>query len=106
MNARHDAMLLVRADLCERLEAVRALGGRRPTGMEAQLRGIRDLAAAYGLVPVVRIAEAWSRADHCAPQGAAATLYLERLEDAIGCARVDDATAETLLASVSVRLSA
>ncbi len=106
MRSDQDAMLLVRADLCERLEAIRSLGADRAGNVAMELTRIRTLAAAYGLEPVVRLADAWRHAADCAPGGAAAALYLDRLRDAIGCARLDDDASEALLASVSVRLSA
>lgn len=97
---RDDAMMLVRADLCERLDALRRLcarGNRR--GCANEVDGIRRLAAAYGLAPVVRIADAM------APGEWPHSLYLDRLEDAIGCVRLDDAAGEAMIASVSVRFS-
>ena len=63
------------------------------------------LAAAYGLIPVVRLAEALERAvfesmgAHC-PRA----LYLGRLRDAIGCERLDEQASQAMLASISVRL--
>ena len=103
----HDGLVTVRAELCERLAALRAIPARAGSGdLLSAVTAIRRTAAAYGLTPVVRIAEALERA----PMGAAgrrtADLYLDRLNDAIGCQRVDDAASEAMLASVSVRLGA
>jgi hypothetical protein len=105
MKPNHDAMMLVRADLCERLTSLQALAKRLPPReFSENLAGMKRLAAIYGLTPVVRLAEALERAvaedgARC-PQG----LYLARLQDAIGCERLDEAASEALLASVSVRL--
>jgi hypothetical protein len=104
MRAEHDGMMLVRADLCERLETLRRLSGRASARSFAEnVRSLRRLAAAYGLTPVERLAEAL---EHAAAGGAACptSLYLSRLQDAIGCDRLDEAASEALLASVSVRL--
>lgn len=99
-----DAMMVVRADLCERLEALRALA-TRSSGREftESVQSLRRLAAAYGLTPVVRLAEAM---EHAAADSSAcpASLYLSRLQDAIGCERLDEQASEAMLASVSVRL--
>ena len=104
MQADHDAIMLVRADLCERLAAIQAQSKRLSARNFAEnVGGLRRLAAAYGLIPVVRLAEALERA---AADGDACptALYLSRLQDAIGCERLDEEASQALLASVSVRL--
>ena len=101
MSDNRDAMMVVRAELCDRLERLRALAGRASANeFEVRIEGIRSLAGAYGLNPVARLAEALQRG------GAPRALYYERMRDAIGCERDDDAAAEAMLASVSVRLGA
>ena len=104
MRADQDAIMVVRADLCERLAVIQSLSKRLSARDFADnVGGLRRLAAAYGLVPVVRLAEALERA---AADGDACptALYLARLHDAIGCDRLDEEASQTLLASVSVRL--
>jgi hypothetical protein len=104
MRADHDAIMLVRADLCERLAVIQALSKRLSARDFAEnVGGLRRLAAAYGLVPVVRLAEALERAA-AAGESCPTDLYLSRLQDAIGCERLDEEASEALLASVSVRL--
>jgi hypothetical protein len=108
MHHGNDAMMLVRSELCERLEGLER-GAARLTARAfvVQVQGMRALAASYGLIPVVRVAQALERAvgeggrnlRRC-PTG----LYLARLKDAIGCERIDEDASEALLASVSVRL--
>jgi hypothetical protein len=108
MRAETEAMMLVRGQLCERLEMLRTLSGRR-TGRDfaVAVAGVRQLAAAYGLNPVVQLAEALERAGrHDVHAGGHRALYLDRLEDAIGCTRVDPAAGEAMIASVSIRLGA
>jgi hypothetical protein len=111
MRPESDAMMLVRAELCERLEALQALSRRLSTrDFTASVEGIRLLAAAYGLVPVVRLAEALERAvgesDRHDPKGCPMALYLSRLQDAIGCERLDEQASEAMLASINVRFCA
>ena len=104
MRADHDAIMLVRADLCERLAVIQSMSKRLSARDFADnVGGLRRLAAAYGLVPVARLAEALERA---AAEGDACPtdLYLSRLHDAIGCERLDEEASQTLLASVCVRL--
>ena len=67
---------------------------------------MKRLAAAYGLTPVVRVADALERAVAEDRALALAALYLGRLQDAIGCERMEESAAEAMLASVSVRLCA
>ncbi len=104
MRADHDAMMLVRADLCERLATLQTLSRRvSARDFAANVHALRSLAAAYGLTPVVRLAEAL---EHAAADGAACptALYLSRLQDAIGCERLDEEASQAMLASVTVRL--
>jgi hypothetical protein len=111
MGHGQDAMLLVRAELCDRLATLSDIAGRlSPADFTARVEMIRTLAAAYGLIPVVRLAEALERAIGASdPRNVRAcpiALYLARLQDAIGCESVDERTSEALIASVSVRLGA
>jgi len=110
MREDRDAMMLVRAELCERLALLQSYS-RRTAARDAgdTLRGIRTLAAAYGLLPVVRLAEALENALADAPAHHAPTLsalYLDRMQDAIGCSRYDEQASQALMASVSIRLGA
>jgi hypothetical protein len=100
-----DAMMLVRAELCRRVDRLEAPARRRsPAELSGAIGAIGHLAAAYGLTPVVRLAEAAQRA--LAQGGCPAALYLDRLHDAIGCTRNDEQAGEAMIASVSVRLTA
>jgi len=111
MRAEHDGMMVVRADLCERLEALQRFTRRQSArDFGDSILAIRQIAAAYGLTPVVRLAEAMERAMADTleqKKGVCPTsLYLDRLHDAIGCGRSDEQASEAMIASVSVRLSA
>jgi hypothetical protein len=101
----HDGMLLVRSDLSDRLDGLQRAAARMDVRELIQgIAIIRTMAAAYGLVPVVRLADAFERAVRAQPRGCPAGLYFERLRDAIGCGRLDEAASEALIASVSIRL--
>ena len=107
MRPEADGMMLIRAELCERLlslqETARRLSER---DFAESVDAIKRLAAAYGLTPVVRIADALERA-MAEDRGACPhALYLGRLHDAIGCERLEESAAEAILASVSIRLCA
>lgn len=105
MRAEADGMMLVRAELCERLASLQT-AAKRLSGRDfsESVGGIKQLAAAYGLTPVVRVAEALERAVAEDRGGCPRALYLGRLQDAIGCERMEESAAEAMLASVSVRL--
>ena len=107
MRGKIDGMTLVRAELYDRLEALQRAAGKMAVRDLVQRVGtIRTMAAAYGLVPVVCIADALERAIQAEPRHCPAGLYFDRLRDAIGCERIDAAAGEALLASVSIRLVA
>jgi hypothetical protein len=105
MRAEQDAMTVVRAELCERLAALRSYSERQgPRDFARTVAGISRLASAYGMTPVVRLAEALDRAARASSSGGRETsLYLDRLQDAIGCTRSDEAASEAMIASISVR---
>ena len=107
MRAEVDGMLVVRAELCDRLDSLQQAAARMSVReLSQRLATIRTMAAAYGLVPVVCLCDALDRAVRAQPRHCPAGLYFERLRDAIGCERLDEAASEALLASVSIRLSA
>lgn len=107
MRSEHEAMMVVRGELCQRLDALRRLPGHRGDDFRHSVVGIRRLAAAYGLVPVVRLSQAFEQA-MARPDAAGPcqrSLYLDRMDDAIGCERLDEAAVEAMIASVSVRFA-
>ena len=105
MGCEQDGMLVVRADLCDRLDALQLAAERMNVRDLMQgIGAIRTLAAAYGLAPVVSLAEAFERAIQRQPRGCPAGLYFDRLRDAVGCEPTDLAASQALLASVSIRL--
>jgi hypothetical protein len=78
---------VARADLCDRLDRLqRAAEHMNVRDLDRDIATIRALAAAYGLAPVVALADALHRAVRAQPRFCPAGLYLERLRDAIGCA--------------------
>ena len=102
-----DGMMVVRAELCDRLDALQQVMARASVrDLSQRIAAIRTMAAAYGMIPVVCLCDALDRAVRAQPRGCPAGLYFDRLRDAIGCERIDDAASEALLASISVRLRA
>jgi len=107
MRSEQEAIMVVRAELCDRLRSLQSYSDKQSArDFTESVIGIRRLAAAYGLTPVVRLAEALERAARESSEGGCPTaLYLDRLQDAIGCQRMDDAASQAMIASVSVRFS-
>ena len=104
MREGHDAVDIVRAELCERLAALQTLSARLSgPDLTRSVDSIRVLASAYGLTPVARLAEAFERAILESPPRGYASLYLDRLYDAIGCERSDDEASQAIIASVAIR---
>jgi hypothetical protein len=102
-----DGMMVVRADLCDRLDALQKAAAKLTVReFMSQIGAIRTLALAYGLLPVAAVADALARAIAAEPRGCPAGLYFERLRDAVGCERLDEAAEQALLASVSLRFVA
>jgi hypothetical protein len=107
MRADHDGMMVVRAELCDRLDSLQRAAARMNVRDFAKTIGsLRAMAAAYGLAPVVSLADALERAVRAEPRGCPAGLYFDRLRDAIGCERLDEAASEAMLASLSIRFGA
>lgn len=108
MHHGEDAMMLVRMELCDRLDTLQSTAQRLSADDFAlRVDSMRTLAAAYGMTPVVRLTEALERAIGNSQRDlkrCPVSLYLARLQDAIGCERLDEGASEALLASVSVRL--
>ncbi|WBO23111.1 hypothetical protein [Sphingomonas abietis] len=101
-----EGMMLVRADLCGRLDALeQSLARRGSIGASGQAAAMAGLAADFGLAPVQRLAEGLAVALDSGGRGAAIGPWIERLRDAIGCESVDDVAGTSWLASVWVRLA-
>ena len=107
MRDQVDGMLVVRAELGDRLDSLqRAMARANVRDFSQRIAAIRTLASAYGMVPMVCLCDAFDRAVRAHPRGCPAGLYFERLRDALGCEARDEGASEALLASISLRLRA
>jgi hypothetical protein len=107
MRDEADGMLVVRAELSDRLDRLqRAMARAQVRDFSQRIGAIRTMAAAYGMIPVVCLCDAFDRAVRAQPRGCPAGLYFERLRDAIGCQAQSEDASEALLASISIRLRA
>jgi hypothetical protein len=105
MRPEADGIMLVRAELCERLASLQASRRLSARDFTENVESLKRLAEAYGLTPVVRVAEALERAVAEDRGACPRALYLGRLQDAIGCEPMEEGAAEALLASICVRLA-
>jgi hypothetical protein len=91
--------MVVRADLCDRLDALQKAAAKLTIReFMSQIGAIRTLALAYGLLPVAAVADALARAIAAEPRGCPAGLYFDRLRDSIGCERLDEGAEQEILA--------
>ncbi len=107
MDKARDGMMLVRADLCDRLDRLRESADRMTIrDLASGIQAIHVQALAYGLAPLADLAAAFERAIRSEPRHCPAGLYFDRLRDAVGCEPSDRGASISLLASISVRLAA
>jgi len=107
MRDQADGMMVVRAELSDRLDSLQqAMARANIRDLSQRIAAIRTMASAYGMIPVVCLCDAFDRAVRAHPRGCPAGLYFDRLRDAIGCEARDDGASEALLASISIRLRA
>lgn len=100
-----DARLMVRADLCDRIDRLaRELPHLSPERLAWAVDDIRRIARDHDLRPVAEIARRLESAI-AASAGAAMVLpFLEAMADATGCESVDPVVAQRYLAAVGLRL--
>lgn len=107
MQWEQDGINMVRAELGDRLDALQKAGAKLTMrDFVSQLATIRTIAGAYGMIPVVCLAEALERAVRSQPRGCPADIYFERLRDAVGCGQAAAEASEPMLATISLRLRA
>lgn len=98
---REDGMLL-RAELCRRIEAVERMLSRHPL---AELAMLTSLARAHGLRPLERLAAGLSLAVARREPATVRAAWLERMRDAAGCEETGEDAADACVAAVMVRLA-
>lgn len=105
MGIAKDALLQVRAELYERIDALAAdLPHMSISRLAHEVDALRRAADLHGLTPVVDIAHALESALANSTGGALALSFLEKMRDAVGCERLDAAATQTYLAAINQRL--
>lgn len=99
-----DALLHVRAGLCDRIDAL-ATGLPTLSTLKLcdQVDDIRRVAQAHGFAPLARLAGALESAMASGERGGRVQTYLELMRDAACCERLDEDAGTAFLAAASVR---
>ena len=106
MGLDNQALLQVKAALCDRIDAIAAALPRQAhIGICEQVDQVRRLAQDHGLGPVAQLARAIESAIARGECAAVIRDYVEAMREAVGCDRVDGAAGEAFLAAIAVRFS-
>jgi hypothetical protein len=105
MGVAPDGLMVVRAQLCDRIDAIAAeLAQLSPSQVAARIDEVRCVARDYGLVPVEAIAQGLESALSGLTACASVRPWLDTMRDAVGCERADPATVQTYLAAIGQRI--
>ena len=102
-----DAMMLVRSDLLDRIDAIASQGGHlKLAALCEQVDAIRHIARVYHLDPVEQMASTLESALAMDGHGAMILSYLDLMRDAVGCEAVGPHVSSAYLAAMSLRMGA
>jgi hypothetical protein len=105
MGIESDALLRVRADLCDRIDALAEQALKIQAGQIAlAVDGIRRVAREYGLDAVADMAHSLESAMARSDGAVTVRCYLDAMRDMIGCEALAPEAAQTWLASINQRL--
>lgn len=105
MGINQDALLTVKAQLCERIDRIAGEASHMTLARIAdEIDNIRRTATSYGIDSVADLAHALESAMAQSGSMVAIHSYLEAMRAATECDRVDHAAASTFMASVNQRL--
>lgn len=103
----YDAMLMVRTDILNRIDAIAAQSSHFSLArLCEEVDHIRHLARAYGLQPVERLASTLESALAVGGHGPVIHSYLDLMRDAAGCERVGPEVSSAYLAALCLRMGA
>ncbi|HEX7783743.1 MAG TPA: hypothetical protein VF509_13115 [Sphingobium sp.] len=104
---KHDAMLMVRTDIVNRIDSLAAQRGHISLARTCEeVDGIRHIARTYGLEPVERLASMLESALALNGHGPVVLSYLDLMRDAAGCEQASPEINTAYLAAMSVRMGA
>jgi hypothetical protein len=103
----HDAMLMIRSDLIQRIDAIAAAPGKiRLAPLCEQIDAIRRIARQHGLEAVESLASMLETATAYHGHGPVILSYLDLLRDAVDCNEQGDEVRAAYTAAMSLRLRA
>lgn len=104
---KHDAMLMIRADVIHRIDTIAAQRGNiRLSAMCEEVDHIRHLARSYGMEPLERLASMLESALALDGHGPIVMSYLDMMRDAAGCEDASPAASNAYMAAMSLRMGA
>lgn len=104
---KHDAMLMVRTQIINRIDSLAAQRGHISLARTCEeVDQIRHVARTYGLEPVERLASMLESALALDGHGPVVLSYLDLMRDAAGCEAAGPEASAAYLAAASVRAGA
>jgi hypothetical protein len=105
MGINQDAMMVIKSQLCDRIDHILGdLATWSPRGLADEINDIRQVAQDCGLVPLAELARGLGRSLFGSDASVTIRPFLETMREAAGCERIDQAAAQSFLASISRRL--
>ncbi len=105
MGVNQDALMTVKAQLCERIDRIAGeVGHMSAARIAGEVDGIRRTATDYGIDSIADLAHALESAMAQSGSVMAIHSYLDAMRAATECERIDHATASQFMASVGQRL--
>lgn len=102
-----DAMVLVRSDLLNRIDAIASQSGHlRLAALCEQVDAIRHIARVYHLDPLEQMASTLESALAMDGHGAMILSYLDLMRDAVDCDMVGPQVSAAYLGAMSLRMGA
>ena len=100
-----DALMQVRAQLCDRIDRIASeMAHLSPSQLACQIDELRRTARDHGMLPLEELARGLESALSGSEGGVMVLPFLESMRDAVGCERIDAAAAQSYLAAVNQRL--
>ena len=104
---KHDAMLVIRADVVNRIDAIAAQRGHiRLSTMCEEVDHIRHVARSYGMEPLERLASMLESALALDGHGPIVLSYLDMMRDAAVCDDARPQASTAYMAAMSLRMGA
>ncbi len=106
MGIAHDGLMIIRAQLCDRIDTMLAqLGRLTPGQLASQIDDIRMIARDHGLAPLEALAQGLEARLSTLSSGPSIKTYLATMRDAVGCERVDAGAVQAYLAVMAQRFA-